>query len=306
VNCSLTVPANARNYPAGRTSPVNQLDGRVILTLVQGTVVNVYELRPAQDGIAWARISPYEGINGRDTLWVRTKNSDNQTDILILGAPSGCQASTPNFTQPTLTPVPTGSYPIGSPGCVSGNACPHATPGSPLQDVDLISFILACEAGAQAPNASSIAIEDAIGNAHVMHNRMDSLLYSGTARQVVSQQNQWTPYSQGCNPSLGLGNPSSIDPLIRGYAQSLVNFMEPIPTPFSSNIDYMGLYTFGLSSSNSLVLPSTPTLQAALAPYCPNGTTQAISVYLAIASYGNGTRTNASIFFSDSPNCIYG
>jgi hypothetical protein len=284
---------------------VSQIDGRVILTLAQGTVVNVYELRPAQDGIAWARITPYEGLNGRDTLWVRTKNSDNQTDILIVGSPS-CQASTPNFSQPTLMPVATGSYPLGSPGCVLGNACPHATPSSTLQDVDLVSFILACEAGAQAPNASTIAIEDALGNAHVIYNRMDSLLYGGTARQVVSQQNQWTPYSQGCNPSLGLGNPSNIDPLIKGYAQTLVNGTEPIPTPFSPNVDYMGLYTFGLFSSNSLVFPSTPTLQAALTPYCPNGTTQAISVYLAIASYGSGARTNASIFFSDSPNCIYG
>jgi hypothetical protein len=298
VNCSLGF-ANVRNFPAGQTIPTPQIDGRVVYVLSPGTVVNVYEFRPARDGILWARITNYEW-NTRDTLWIRTKQPDNVTDILVAGNPS-CSASTPNFTQPTTTPLPP-SYPAGTPGCAPGNSCPHISPT--ISDIDLVSFILACEAGAPVSNPSLESIDDAIANAHVVYNRMDSGLYRGTARQVVSQSGQWQPFSEGCNASLGLSNPAQIAQQIRLAAQDLVNGVEPRASLglFNASIDYLGLYTFGVPNPNHTATP--PAVATMLAPYCPGGTTTAMSVYVDIASFGGGVRANASVFFSDSPGCV--
>lgn len=299
VSCALANPANVRNFPAGQTLPTPQIDGRVIFTLPPGTVVDVYELRPARDGIDWARISHYEDINGRDTLWIRTKQPDNTTDILLPGTPTVCATATPNFTQSTLIP-PTPSYPIGTPGCLAGRDCPHTS--STITDVDLVSFILACEAGAGIPNPPAEAISDAVANAHVIYNRMDSGLYAGTAREVVTQLNQWQPYNEGCESSLGLEaqNLSQIAPAIRQAATNLVNRLEPA-APFNPSIDHLALYTFGVPNPNHTAAP--PPIETLLAPFCPGGASQALRVYLAIASFGNGARPNASVFFSDSPGC---
>jgi hypothetical protein len=307
VNCSLTVPANARNFPAGTLAtlvvsqtPVNQLDGRVIYTLPQGTTLSVFETRPAQDGINWGRITDWEAINGRDTLWVRMKQGNNTSiDILVAGNPSACPSLTPNFlSQPTVTPGTTTPFPIAQPGCEPGRDCPHTNPN--ISDIDLVSFILACEAGAAAGNPAIGSLEDAIANAHVVFNRMDSGIYRGSARQVVSQSGQWDPYRFGCNSSLGLSNPAQIDPAIRTAAQNLVNGIEPV-MPFDPMIDYIGLYTFGVP--NPLHTASPPPVQTMLAPYCPGTIAQAMRVYINIASFGNGARPNASVFFSDSPGC---
>jgi hypothetical protein len=99
---------------------------------------------------------------------------------------------------------------------------------------------------------------------------------------------------------LGLLNLAQIDPAIRTAAENLVNRIEPA-LPFDPMIDYIGLYTFGVP--NPLYTASPPPVQTMLAPYCPGTIQQAMRVYINIASFGNGARPNASVFFSDSPGC---
>jgi hypothetical protein len=297
VSCALQNPANVRNFPAGDPI-IPQIDGRVLFTLPQGTLVNVYELRPARDNVMWARISDYEdpNVNGRDTLWIRT--TDNFNTILVSGNPS-CTPLTANLQQPTFIP-PTPSYPIASPGCLAGRDCTHQLPG--ISDADLVSWMIACEAGAAAGIPAPGSVEDAIANAHVIYNRMESLTYAGTARQVVTQAYQWSPWMEGCNSSLNLQSLGEIDPLIQDAAEAITSNppVEPV-APLNPLIDYLALYTFGVPNPNHPNSP--PPVATMLAPYCPQGTAQAMQVYLAIASFGNGARPNASVFFSDGPGC---
>jgi hypothetical protein len=287
VACSIA-SASVRNYPAGDPS-VPQIDGRVMFTLSAGTIVNVIEFRPARDGILWARISDYE-FNGRDTLWIRTKQPNNTTDILVAGNPTACSGSPANLLQATQPP-PALSFPIGSPGCVSGRNCNHQTITS---QVDLVAWIIACEAFASSTNLLNGAVEDAIANAHVVFNRMDSLTYAGSAYDVVRQAGQWQPYTEGCSLPPALNQPA-----IQQAAQSVVNEQEPQAAPFNILVDWLALYTFGVSNPNGAGNPP-PSESVLLAPFCPN-VSDALRVYLAYAPFG--ARPNASVFFSDSPGC---
>jgi len=309
VDCAVFPHANARNFPARQTIPINQIDGQGIIRLLPGTVVDVLEWHPARDNIYWARITGWEQYNGIYTLWIRMKQPDNSTDILTAGLPSECALSTPDFQQTPSTPVPF-SYPIASPGCnPTTNSCPHQSPQ--ISNRDLLSFIMACEAGLDINNPSPMTVDDAIANGHVIHNRTQTITYQGSTLDVVRQSDQWSPYMVGCNPTLGLNlnqnNALLVPQTISQAAQDLLNGLEPqYPIIVHTSIDYLSLYTFGFPNPFHPTPPQTSQLQTVFAPWCMNNGSTAVNVYNANASFvfGGAARTNASFFFSDSPGCF--
>jgi hypothetical protein len=331
VACSVPT-ANVRNYPSGfiytetPASPpnpsqtpgsyVSQIDGRVRMVLTAGTVVTVYETRIATDGVYWARISSSYDFYAGDSLWIRMRNLDNNSDILVQGTPAATDCQAINFNI-NVTPVPTPTFQATNsgafiaPGCVPGNHCPLVTNpnATPIQ---IVSFVLACEAGSAAIAPYSIeARNDALAIAHVIFNRMRSLTYGGTAVQVVTRGGyvgsnlvaQWQCYLDGANPSLGLNNLAAIDPVIIQIATELVNNQEPVATPFDQSIDNLGLYTFGVSGSDAILTSTPNAVSYLLSPYCGNYLQQALQIYLAIAPFGS--RGNATVFFSSPQFCVF-
>ncbi|MDX2139838.1 MAG: hypothetical protein SF123_17265, partial [Chloroflexota bacterium] len=306
VECTLSTPANARNYPAGQTTPTLQIDGRVIMTFPQGTVLDVLEWRLARDNIYWARVTNWE-FNGRDTLWIRMKQPNNVTNILVQGSPTTCAASTPNFGQPTVAPPTTATpgytpYITAVPTCGPGAVnCDHVTHFNNVAQVDLVAWVIACEGFASGITPLAGAVEDAIANAHVVYNRMDSGLYWGTAYQVVTQSGQWQPYGQGCSL-----NPAINELRIRAAATAVVNGQEPqaLPPEFLGGllVDYLALYTYGFARPTNVPAPTEPSPQALIASGCATTATQALQVHVATAPFL--ARPNASVFFSDSPGCV--
>ncbi len=301
---------NVRNYPSGQVAPVIQIDGKVIMTVPSGTVLAVIETRKAQDGVIWVRISGYEAYNGRDTLWIRTKDQDG-TDSVKQGLPN-TEAECTTLTPPApslninVTPIPTtaGSFPISAPGCATPTIpsqppdCPLTTPpAQPYSDVDQVAFVLACEAGNDRTIQSQ---KDALGIAYVVRNRMNSGLYQGTAAQVIKQSTQFQCWGEGARWGNNLGSISNIDPVIRGYANSLVNNLA-LPTPFDMGIRWYGLYTYGVQ--NASPTPRDPVSRQTQLDLLSLSCSSSIlnDLLIGIAEYGD--RIYATAFLSAPGSC---
>ncbi len=296
--------ANARNFPSAifvGATPTPQIDGQVLMTVPFGTLLTVYQIRKDSNGVNWVRITDFGAYNG-ETLWIREFDASGVVPIVAQGNPTNCSARPFNLA---ATPRPTvaGTFPTVPPGCNTGNLCPLlTTPPSEISDEEAVAWILACEAG---NNASAEAEADALGIAHVIRNRMRSLLYEGTAREVISQQGQFDCWSQGAPSNSGLATVNSVaDPDITEFARRLVQGQPPLPDPFNNGIRWYGLYTYGLfnDASNRDNIRQTPTaVIATLSAICtpPGGIG---NIYIDLAVFGS-TRVNATAFFSSFPDC---
>ncbi|MDX2141591.1 MAG: hypothetical protein SF123_26120 [Chloroflexota bacterium] len=334
VSCGLIQPdgtvfqARVRNFPSGWITPEGntQIDGREEMRLNPGTLVTVYEMLPGTDGIMWARISAdYESYFG-STLWVRMFGQNNSTPTLLPGLPTACGTAgpgtpvpTPFTTSVTALPPPAPSFPEIplNAACIPGRDCPHTDPGRTSEEI--IRFVLACEAGSSPLlNSNTPALlaarADALGIAHVIYNRTRTLMYSGTALQVVSQGKQgangtwfgqFECFAEGSVTSLGLGGSSlgDVDPFIVQYALALAQGNEPTPQPFNPRIDYIGLYTLGVFGSQSSLdqTPYPTALAGLMIPACGSTTTNAYGLHIAIAPFG--PRANATVFFHSYTGC---
>jgi len=308
IACNLPVDfANVRNFPAGVVAPTPQIDGELMMTIAKGTVITVYEFRPARDGIQWARISDYEAYYGNNTLWIRTKYQDNSTDVIVPGTPA-CTPQPPNLPNLnlTVTPFPTAApnYPVVTPTCNTedGYLCPHLDYTAATYE-QLVGFVLACEGN---DNGSLESINDALAVAHVIRNRMRSGLYRGSALYVVAEENQFECWSEGAASSTGLQTFNDIDPDILAYAQSLVyNNGNTLPNPFDINVRWYGLYTFSTFNSDSNTrdqVRQTPAAVITALPYCTVEDDKLIGIFIGVAPYGS-SRVNANAFFSDYTGC---
>jgi hypothetical protein len=286
VTCALPF-VNARNFPS--------FDGQFIRSFPAGTILRSYEVRPDSEGINWHRVSRYEEFDD-NSLWIR--ETDGVNTLLLAGFPSGCVEVTPiPYTSITPAPTATSAIPTAVPGCGTGNDCPHIS--TTISDVDLVAFILACEAG-NSLTAQERA--DALGIAYVIRNRMRSGLYRGSAVDVISQSGQWQCYSEGARPGNNLATPATIDAVIRGYAEALVNGT-PLPEPSEAGVRWYGLYTFGLFSNDSgRDSFSDERIIDELSLYCTLPVDNLAGIFIALAEFGPA-RFYATAFFSDEHQC---
>jgi hypothetical protein len=251
-----------RNFPAvtvidKETDDVSSL-GQNIRNLTPGSAVTVYEIRRDFQGeINWMRISPAvndtykwqylqngsaENYNVSGAEWVR--ESTGGIDLLLVEQPE-CSLEA-EATLPAPTPVQAGDL------CTDSVKCPWTYQA--IDDVKLVALIIACEAGVSSdPNVridkATRSKVEALAIAHVIQNRMHTVIYYGSARLVATQQGQWDCYEDGLtDTSLVNGLPGEVIQ----YATALVNGASlPNSVDGSENtkinplFDRLGLYTYG-------------------------------------------------------------
>ena len=291
--------ARARNYPS--------FDGEVIATIPSGTILFGYEQRTGADGTQWLRITDYEAAVNNSTLWVAIAYG---TPILTQIPPSACPQLTP-VALSSVTPYPTTtatSIPIIPPPstCMTGLDCPLT--GTSPTDAQIIAFVLACEGGVNWQVINNQRLEDSLGIAHVIYNRMFTATYHASAVDIVRQSGQFQCYYQGSHTSLNLATLSDINQLpidIRDAAQNLVWGIPPADlsdTALDMRIDYYGLYTFGVYGDPTIV-PMTPSPSDLLSPYCTTNLSRSLDLFISFAPFGTGS-VNTTAYFSDFPNCV--
>ena len=297
----------ARNYPT--------LDGEVIANIPAGTVLYGFEQRSDEDGRQWLRITGYEAATHDTTLWsaIASDGITNLTQIEPTLQSTPCAFSTP-VALSSITPYPTTTATalpviLAPSPCPNGRTCPLS--GTQPSDLDIVSFVLACEGGVAVPIANSARISDALAIAHVIYNRMTSATFHSSAADVVRQGSgsvgQFQCYAEGAPSSLGLNNLSALSVLpveIRAAAQSLVNGQEPAdlpPATMDGRVDYYGLYTFGVYGDVTQAAMTPPPVAELLDPYCTN-LPLTLQLFVAIAPFGSGS-VNTTAYFSDFHNC---
>ena len=292
--------ARARNYPS--------FDGEVIATISLGTILFGYEQRIGADGTQWLRITDYEAAINNSTLWVAIAYG---TTILTQIPPSICPQLTP-VPLNSVTPYPTTTataLPIVPPPstCMAGRHCPLS--GTNPTDAQIIGFVLACEGGVDSLAPDDQRLEDALGIAHVIYNRINSSTYHSSAVDIVRQSGQFQCYYEGAQTSLHLATLSDINNLpllIRDAAQNLVWGIPPgdlSSTQLDMRIDYYGLYTFGVYGNPTQIPMTPPPSSDLLSPYCTTNLARSLDLLISFAPFGTGS-VNTTAYFSDFPNCI--
>jgi hypothetical protein len=230
----------ARNFPTG--------DGQEILKYSPGTILYEFERRKDRDLTEWIRVTAYEAYFG-ETLWL----------AIAGGGATNLQNTPPNCTQatppPNVTPQPTAtvtlSYAI--PDCLAGHFCPHHTiytsnPNTP--NVDILAFVLACEADNHVADATNIA--------WVFRNRTRSGLFrdfggGNPIWNVMRQSGAWDCFIHGSRPLSSVQTIASIRPEIKNIASNMLNNnWTQISNPSDMRIRWYGLYTYGTGPYNEV------------------------------------------------------
>jgi len=283
VRCGLPVNANARTFPSSA--------GWAIYGVSPGTTIYVFEQRKDANGSDWARITQYDGYNGH-TLWL------NVAATLDQGVAASCTSLTP--VPPTAAvpqATPTVTFPIVPPGCLNGYTCPLVTNLTATPE-DIIAFVLTCEAGND--------LRDALSIAWVVFNRANSGQFHGTPFDVVRQQGAFDCYLVGATPGSGIsGQLNAIDPVIRAYAQILLNG-QSLPRQNTEQVARLGIFTYGYTLAPSVTLTPNPAsmlsnLSTANGGPCSLSPTALGWIYVAANPFGG--RRSTTVYFSDGPRC---
>jgi hypothetical protein len=291
--------ARARNFPS--------FGGQFIRMYPAGTTLFVFESRVGADGTTWKRVTGYEqaSYSGYShTLWIA---QNYQGIILEQGQASACSQLTP-VSNNSITPQPTATQVyISVPVCADlqpGYNCPITSSST---DVEVVTFVLACESGND--------ILEAIDIAFAIRNRMKSGLFTGTARQVVSAGSlqsgvytyQFQPYGQGC--------PAPISPLtsIGSLAELLVTQANNLPNNnlpgFSPGIGstlagmrWYSLYFVGIAINPATTTMTPSTVINLMIQQIPSCSPQQ-PAYIGYSPFGANLPSYTTVHFSDDPGC---
>jgi hypothetical protein len=189
--------------------------------------------------------------------------------------------------------------------CPSGNNCPHladynSNPNTP--NVNVLAFVLACEAGNN--------YDDALNIAWIFRNRMRSALYRSTVWDIMRQPDQWDCFHVGSLPNAPVTSYAVINPQILVLAQNMITYngnIFQVPTLDAHQIiRYYGLFTYGVGPFDTLLseIPLSDLLDRLIANIqaqgqCPHD--RAVLEDLIIEYSRLQGRAFTTVFFTDSP-----
>jgi hypothetical protein len=289
----------ARNFPTG--------DGQEILKYSPGTVLYEFERRKDRGQNEWIRVTGYEAYAG-ETLWVAIATGGGTN---LQNTPLNCPQATP---PPVVTPQPTATvtWSYAVPNCLAGHYCPHhsiynSNPNNP--NVDVLAFVLACEANNRVVDATNIA--------WVFRNRARSGLFrdfggGNPIWNVMRQSGAWDCFIHGSLPSSSVTSIAIINSDIRTVAQNMLSGnWSQIPNPTDMRIRWYGLYTYGTGpysepNNGNDGLSASALIEGVrsnviVAGQCPFPSLILESTYVARSPFGNPQSSFTTVFFADTP-----